>query len=192
MSDLINLIICEPSADVEDSVRFKLPHVAAELLTCEVAQISDFISSQEILMEQLYSFVLKPAPLNPLLASFFARAFGVLVTRKKEQVRSHFGARHRWIHFAHAAGAIFFLYIFESRCISFRWFSPTPFHRVWLVSLATGRLMNSPTLLLYTGPVYRVIWPGRKDNCFRFKGPGAGIKLELHSTSWPFSERLNH
>ena len=31
--------------------------------------------------------------------------------------------------------------------------------RSLVVSLVTGRLTNSPTLHLYTGPIYKVIWP---------------------------------
>ena len=35
----------------------------------------------------------------------------------------------------------------------------TKSHRSLAVCLMTGRLTNSPTLHLYTGPIYRVIWP---------------------------------
>ena len=54
-----------------------------------MSQINEAISSNEALLDQLYAFVVQPAPLNPLLASFFSKAFGVLFTRKSEQVR-HF------------------------------------------------------------------------------------------------------
>ena len=37
-SELITLIITEPPKDVDESSRYKLPHVAAELLCCEVPQ----------------------------------------------------------------------------------------------------------------------------------------------------------
>ena len=53
-----------------------------------------------------------------------------------------------------------FLYIFRVSLrvhgSAFAGFHQVP-STVWQVSLATGRLTNSPTLLLYTGPVYRVI-----------------------------------
>jgi len=63
-----------------------------------VAQINEAISGEERLLNQLYSFVERnssqqqqqqPTPLNPLLASFFSKAFGVLITRKSQQVHEY-------------------------------------------------------------------------------------------------------
>ena len=59
------------------------------------------------------------------------------------------------------------------------------------IKFAAGRAIFQ-TFSAYTGPVYRVNWPVRKENCFHFKGSGALIELELYSPSWPFSERLIH
>ncbi len=68
------------------ATRFKYPHIASEILTCEVQQINEKISSDEALLGQLYSFMEEgEPPLNPLLCSFFSKAFGVLITRKTEQ-----------------------------------------------------------------------------------------------------------
>ena len=104
LTELISMIVDEPSSELDESLRFKLPHVAAEVLSCEVAAINEAISSDEDLLARLYSFMERDAAtapstseasiqqsssqqLNPLLASFFSKAFGVLITRKSEQVR---------------------------------------------------------------------------------------------------------
>merc|ERR1712018_1042882 len=71
---------------IEESARFRLPHIAAEILSCEVPQINEQVSSDENMLKKLYSFLEQEPPLNPLLSSFFSKAFGVLITRKSEQV----------------------------------------------------------------------------------------------------------
>ena len=104
MSELIDMIISEPakSEDVEDSERFKLPYRASEIMTCEVQALCEKICGDENLLGKLYSFLeVKETPtgdkgdhaaivaapaLNPLQASFFSKAFGVLFTRKQKQV----------------------------------------------------------------------------------------------------------
>ena len=85
-SELISLIITEPPNDVDETNRYKLPHVASELLCCEVPQFSSAMFQDEALLDKLYSIMEMEAPLNPLLASFFCKAFAVLLTRKSEQV----------------------------------------------------------------------------------------------------------
>ena len=87
LSELVGLIINEPSKEMEESTRFRLPHIAAEILSCEVPQINEKVSSDENLLNKLYSFLEHEPPLNPLLSSFFSKAFGVLITRKSEQVQ---------------------------------------------------------------------------------------------------------
>merc|ERR1719262_851634 len=43
------------------------------------------ISQEEALLEKLFAFMELGAPLNPLLASYFSKAFSVILTRKSEQ-----------------------------------------------------------------------------------------------------------
>ena len=39
MSELLDLILHEPAEDVEERLRFKLPNIASEGITCDVAQV---------------------------------------------------------------------------------------------------------------------------------------------------------
>lgn len=65
----------------------RYPNTACELLTSDVSQINDKLASDRELVDQLYSFLESERPLNPLLASFFSKVMGLLITRKSEMVR---------------------------------------------------------------------------------------------------------
>ena len=39
LSELLDLILQEPSDDIEEKLRFKLPNIASEVITCDVAQV---------------------------------------------------------------------------------------------------------------------------------------------------------
>ena len=55
-------------------------------------QINEKLSSDAGLLDKMYAFLEAPPPLNPLLTSFFSKAFGVLITRRPEQV-----SRRSWM-----------------------------------------------------------------------------------------------
>uniref|UniRef100_A0A7N6C2T1 Protein phosphatase 6, regulatory subunit 2b n=1 Tax=Anabas testudineus TaxID=64144 RepID=A0A7N6C2T1_ANATE len=88
MQELVRMITTEPPAGVEETKRFKYPNIACELLTSDVGVINDKLGNEEPLLETLYAFLEQPTPLNPLLASFFSKTIGNLITRKTEQVIS--------------------------------------------------------------------------------------------------------
>lgn len=67
-------------------IYYRYPNIACELLTCDVGVINDKLGNEEPLLETLYAFLEQPSPLNPLLASFFSKTIGNLITRKTEQV----------------------------------------------------------------------------------------------------------
>lgn len=62
-------------------------NVACELLTCDVSLINDKVGGDESLLNTLYNFLEQTPPINPLLASFFSKTVGTLISRKTEQVR---------------------------------------------------------------------------------------------------------
>lgn len=76
-------------------VHYRYPNIACELLTCDVGVINDKLGNEEPLLETLYAFLETPSPLNPLLASFFSKTIGNLITRKTEQVTRTCTLTHR-------------------------------------------------------------------------------------------------
>uniref|UniRef100_A0A8B9HBI6 Protein phosphatase 6, regulatory subunit 2b n=1 Tax=Astyanax mexicanus TaxID=7994 RepID=A0A8B9HBI6_ASTMX len=86
--ELISLITHEPPSDREEKLRYKHANTACELLTCDVAIINDKVGGDDCLLNTLYSFLEQNPPLNPLLASFFSKTFGSLISRKTEQVHT--------------------------------------------------------------------------------------------------------
>ncbi|XP_050991376.1 serine/threonine-protein phosphatase 6 regulatory subunit 2 isoform X1 [Labeo rohita] len=97
MLELLNLVTHEPPADREEKLRYKFANVACELLTCDVSLINDKVGGDESLLNTLYSFLEQKTPLNPLLASFFSKTFGSLITRKTEQVISFLKSKEDFI-----------------------------------------------------------------------------------------------
>uniref|UniRef100_A0A4W4G7V4 Protein phosphatase 6, regulatory subunit 2b n=1 Tax=Electrophorus electricus TaxID=8005 RepID=A0A4W4G7V4_ELEEL len=86
--ELVHLITHEPPTDREEKLRYKYANTACELLTCDVAIINDKAGEDDTILHTLYSFLEQEPPLNPLLASFFSKTFGNLISRKTEQTIS--------------------------------------------------------------------------------------------------------
>lgn len=86
MEELVTLTCIEPSPDLDERTRFKYPNIACELLTCDVPALNERLAGDGVLLAKLYSFLDSEPPLNPLLASFFSKIMGVLITKKTEQV----------------------------------------------------------------------------------------------------------
>lgn len=60
--------------------------MACEILTSDVPQINDALGADESLLNRLYGFLQSGDSLNPLLASFFSKVMGILISRKTDQV----------------------------------------------------------------------------------------------------------
>lgn len=65
----------------------RYPNTSCEVLTSDVHEITDKLAGEEALLSKIYSFLESEGPLNPLLASFFSKVMGLLITRKSQLVR---------------------------------------------------------------------------------------------------------
>ncbi|XP_048765109.2 serine/threonine-protein phosphatase 6 regulatory subunit 3-like isoform X3 [Ostrea edulis] len=86
MEEMVKLITIEPIDSDDEKLRYKYPNTACELLTSDVSQINDALADSEELVKKLYAFLEMEKPLNPLLASFFSKVMGLLITRKSEMI----------------------------------------------------------------------------------------------------------
>ncbi|XP_013094517.2 serine/threonine-protein phosphatase 6 regulatory subunit 3-like isoform X4 [Biomphalaria glabrata] len=97
MEEMVKLITVEPPLEVDEKIRFKYPNTACELLTSDVTQINDKLAGDEGLVDKLYSFLEGEKPLNPLLASFFSKVMGLLITRKSDMIFEYLKAKSDFV-----------------------------------------------------------------------------------------------
>lgn len=83
-SSLIILFIIDQLTLILLFVRY--PFLACEILASEVWAICDAMYQNTALLDELYSYFNKDAPLHPLLSSYTSRVAGVLLTKKVAEV----------------------------------------------------------------------------------------------------------
>ena len=81
MMQLINHIIYEPVNEPNEKIKFYKAYVSSELLSSDASNITDKLSKDDLLLDQLWDFVRTDNELNPLLASFFSKVIQVLLNR---------------------------------------------------------------------------------------------------------------
>lgn len=95
LEELIDMIIVEPAADVDEKIRFKHSNIACELLTSDLDLINDALLEPKLL-NKLYTFIETESQLNPLQASFFSKTMSMLSMRRTAplfkflQTKDHF------------------------------------------------------------------------------------------------------
>ncbi|XP_020629386.1 serine/threonine-protein phosphatase 6 regulatory subunit 3-like [Orbicella faveolata] len=82
LEELVNLVLQPPDESKEECLKYKHPNMACEVLTADVYAIIDKLTNNEDLLNKIWSFMESEPPLNPLLASFFSKVMGVLISRK--------------------------------------------------------------------------------------------------------------
>ncbi|XP_063239903.1 serine/threonine-protein phosphatase 6 regulatory subunit 2 isoform X2 [Bacillus rossius redtenbacheri] len=97
MEELVTLVTAAPSSDAEERLRYKYPNLACELLTCDVPAISERLAGEPRLLDRLHGFLEQERPLDPLLASFWSKVVGALVSRNGDQVLEFFKSKANFV-----------------------------------------------------------------------------------------------
>lgn len=87
METLLNYISKEPEAG-DEKVRFKYPSLASEVLSCGANEMVDALSTPATL-QRLWGIVTDPAPIHPLIGSFFLKVFASLCGKKPDETRQY-------------------------------------------------------------------------------------------------------
>ncbi len=66
--------------------RFKYSSISCELLTCDISSMNNALVRDNTVLEKLYSFLRNNSELNPLMASFFTKVVGSIISRNTEHV----------------------------------------------------------------------------------------------------------
>ena len=88
LEQLVTYVISTPSEELSENIKFKYATISCELLTCDIPIINDALIKNYELVDKMYSFLYNESPLNPLLASYFAKVIGSLISRKTEPVNT--------------------------------------------------------------------------------------------------------
>jgi len=86
---LFDYITNDPPEEADPKRRFKYPFLACEILCSEIWVITEAIFIDETLLDVLFSFLDKPHPINPLLASYTSRVAIVLLSRRTAETLAY-------------------------------------------------------------------------------------------------------
>ena len=93
LEKLFEYITAEPEAQSDSVRKFKYPFISCEILCCDVWALSEAIYRCPHLIERLYGFLERPAPLNPALAAHVSKVAGSLLEKKAAATLSFLRAR---------------------------------------------------------------------------------------------------
>jgi len=82
LKKLVVYVTQEPEDDSDTKRKYKYPFLACEILASEVWALCDAFYQHQNLLDDLYGFLARDPPLNPMLASYTCRVAGVLLQKK--------------------------------------------------------------------------------------------------------------
>ncbi|KAL7048626.1 hypothetical protein ACKWTF_003426 [Chironomus riparius] len=85
VDELVTLITIVPPSNLDEKQRFLHPNLACEILTCDIPSLKQRIAEDHNLLNKLYGFFEQKTQLNPLLASFICKTFGMFIVKKMDQ-----------------------------------------------------------------------------------------------------------
>jgi hypothetical protein len=88
VKELLDYVTQEPAGEVDDRLRFKYPNVASEILTTGAVGIMEVVLKDESLA-QIWSMLDAPAPMNPILASYFSKVICMLLNKHPNVVTKY-------------------------------------------------------------------------------------------------------
>ncbi|BFZ60654.1 sporulation-induced protein [Saitoella coloradoensis] len=83
LGKLLGYVVCEEG---DEKQKFKYSYVSCEVLSCEVWSICEAVIENRELLEMFWTFLDRPAPLNPLLATYFTRVNEQFLEKKTEDM----------------------------------------------------------------------------------------------------------
>jgi hypothetical protein len=82
---------------LEEPKCFKYPLLVSEIIGCEVVQLSDSLLDNPDALAKLTGLLERPAPLNPLHASFFVKIISVLLQRDPRRMLNYMKGQNGFV-----------------------------------------------------------------------------------------------
>jgi len=95
VKQLLDYVTREPAGAIDDRQRFKFPNVASEILTTDTQGIMQVVCQEESL-DQIWGMLDAPAPMNPLLASYFSKIVCMLLNKQTNLVTEYLYNKGEW------------------------------------------------------------------------------------------------
>eukprot|EP00898_Chlorokybus_atmophyticus_P006957 jgi/Chlat1/7262/Chrsp58S06905 len=86
---LLRYLVEQPEDESDQKRKFKYPFLACEVFTCEIDVIFTTLLEDEELMNLLFGFLRRPAPLSALLAGYVGKVITCLLAKRPHDVMTY-------------------------------------------------------------------------------------------------------